>query len=536
MALAPKKAVLNDSNAELINTWQIIQKYPQKLIKLLGTFQRNFPLKQDYYWYRENYNQVLLSSQKNNSLLIRKAALFIFLNKTCFNGLYRVNSEGKFNVPWNKSMKFNFDKDNLLAISIFLNTNKIKFYCGDFETILKKSMPKDLIYFDPPYDVLKKTSFVAYTKNKFLFNSQIRLAKCFGSLDQKNVLMILSNHKTDKIQTLYKNYHIESVLAKRMINCKGLERQAVEELIITNFKENNIIESEFKNIIQNPLWYTDLSVCKKILNAYCWEIKELNTLIGASNFKIRFFILIKKNIKFLVLICLMFAVKLEEKINAKHKDIMLKIWDISNYEMIADQELEVIFAFIEKIGIVNLFVESKITDVYDYLLGVTVGLDSNARKNRSGKLMEKEVEKILIEKQKNHVIDYFVKQKKLDFIFNHKNNIFNFKDIDFFPKKDKYPLLWREIKKKRFDFIYTIKQRLFVIECNYYNGGGSKIDATIKQYQKLDQSINKLTNSNKFRFIWISDGFYWKSHQNTWKDIKNTVNLFSLKDFQQEKN
>ena len=137
----------------------------------------------------------------------------------------------------------------------------------------------------------------------------------------------------------------------------------------------------------------------------------------------------------------MFAVKLEEKINAKHKDIMLKIWDISNYEMIADQELEVIFAFIEKIGIVNLFVESKITDVYDYLLGVTVGLDSNARKNRSGKLMEKEVEKILIEKQKNHVIDYFVKQKTLAFIFNHKNNIFNFKDIDFFPKKDKYPLL-----------------------------------------------------------------------------------------------
>ena len=74
--------------------------------------------------------------------------------------------------------------------------------------------------------------------------------------------------------------------------------------------------------------------------------------------------------------------------------------------------------------------------------------------------MEKEVEKILIEKQKNHVIDYFVKQKTLAFIFNHKNNIFNFKDIDFFPKKDKYPLLWREIKKKRFDFIYTIKQRL----------------------------------------------------------------------------
>lgn len=235
--LAPKKAVINDSNAELMNVYQVLcddSKF-KKMCRVLNNYEAN---------HSEEFFYEIRNKDKNKNTFNRlsdytRAARTIYLNKACFNGLYRVNSKNEFNVPFGKKSKVNtYDGNNLIIVSNYLTMNDIKILNKDFEEVLKDAKKGDFVYFDPPYDS-DNNIFTSYTEEGFGKDEQRRLAKVFKELDQKGVYVMLSNHNTTLINELYKDYHIHVIEAKRNINSNGKKRGKVEEVIITNFTKNN---------------------------------------------------------------------------------------------------------------------------------------------------------------------------------------------------------------------------------------------------------------------------------------------------------
>ncbi|MGB4339757.1 MAG: Dam family site-specific DNA-(adenine-N6)-methyltransferase [Candidatus Hydrothermia bacterium] len=166
-----------------------------------------------------------------------RAARTIYLNKSCFNGLYRVNSKGYFNVPFGKKEKINtYDKDNMEIIHYYFKTNDVTILNGDFAKAVENAKAGDFVYFDPPYDPLEnKNSFTSYSKDSFTRDDQERLANLFMELSKKGVYVMLSNHNTSLIKELYKDYNIHIVHAKRVINSDSNGRGDVEEVIVTNY-------------------------------------------------------------------------------------------------------------------------------------------------------------------------------------------------------------------------------------------------------------------------------------------------------------
>ena len=235
--LAPKKAVINDSNAELMNVYQVLcddLKF-KKMCRVLNNYEAN---------HSEEFFYEIRNKDKNKNTFNRlsdytRAARTIYLNKACFNGLYRVNSKNEFNVPFGKKSKVNtYDGNNLITVSNYLTMNDIKILNKDFEEAVSYAKKGDFVYFDPPYDS-DNNIFTSYTEEGFGKDEQRRLAKVFKELDQKGVYVMLSNHNTTLINELYKDYHIHVIEAKRNINSNGKKRGKVEEVIITNFTKNN---------------------------------------------------------------------------------------------------------------------------------------------------------------------------------------------------------------------------------------------------------------------------------------------------------
>ncbi|MCI6265741.1 MAG: DNA adenine methylase [Erysipelotrichaceae bacterium] len=238
--LSPKKAVINDSNAELMNVYQVLLDHDKytKMCKVLNQYEANHSEEQ-YYEIRNKDKEKSFSRLSD----YKKAARTLYLNKSCFNGLYRVNSKGEFNVPFNKNKKVNtYDGENLLTIHMYLTMNDITIQCMDFEESVKTAKKGDFVYFDPPYDSDTKT-FNSYTEEGFGKKEQNRLAKVFKELDKKGVYIMLSNHNTTLVNELYKDYHIHIIEAKRSINSKGNKRGNVEEVIITNYEVNNSFDN-----------------------------------------------------------------------------------------------------------------------------------------------------------------------------------------------------------------------------------------------------------------------------------------------------
>ncbi len=227
--LKPKKAIINDVNEELINTYNVIKNKPKLLIKILNEF-KNQHSKEFFYELRK----------KKFENEVKNAARFIYLNKTCFNGLYRVNKNNQFNVPFNGKNKDNlnlFDKDNLNKISLFLQNNNISIFNDDFENILKKSKKNDFIFCDPPYDYENDNGFDSYTKDSFGKLGQIRLANCLKKLDQKGIQWMLTNHNTSLINKLYHDYQIIPIITNRNVNSKANNRKnAGKEVVIINYE------------------------------------------------------------------------------------------------------------------------------------------------------------------------------------------------------------------------------------------------------------------------------------------------------------
>ena len=224
--LNSKKIYLNDKNLELINAYRQIKINPIEILKKLEILKKNH--NKEYFYKIRNLDR---NSNFYSLGEVFRAARFIYLNKTCFNGLCRYNAKGNFNTPIGsyKDPKI-YDKELILSVHKALKnvaiTNK------DFEIVSLKARKGDFIYFDPPYFPLNKTSsFVGYTDN-FLANEQIRLYELFKTLDFEGVKVLQSNSNTDFIKELYKDFEIIEVRSKRAINCKGDKRGCITSLII----------------------------------------------------------------------------------------------------------------------------------------------------------------------------------------------------------------------------------------------------------------------------------------------------------------
>ena len=241
-----QEVLINDINGELINTYCQIKNNVDELIKVLQKWERIYndiseeERQEIYSMKRNDYNKLIKKCKKND--LIIKAALFIFLNKTCFNGLYRVNSEGLYNVPKGKYKKpIICDENNLIKINQMLKNVIIK--CGDYEECEEFIDSKTFVYIDPPYRPLTvSSSFTSYTKEQFDDNDQLRLGRFIDRINDKGSKIVLSNSdpkNTDKkdnfFDTLYQKYNIKRINAKRVINSKGTNRGTITELLVANY-------------------------------------------------------------------------------------------------------------------------------------------------------------------------------------------------------------------------------------------------------------------------------------------------------------
>ena len=226
--LQPNKAYISDMNKELINLYQVVRDNVDELIADL----QKHDITKEYFMEIRNIDR---TDEYENWSDIQKASRFIYLNRTCFNGMYRVNSKGEFNVPFGhyKNPRI-LDENNLINCSNLLQRTEIKH--ADFSKILKKVKKDDFVYFDPPYVPLSETSsFTSYTKDGFDMDMQFKLRDVCDELDTMGVKFLLSNSDTKLVNELYENYNIKKVFASRQINANADGRGKITEVLVRNY-------------------------------------------------------------------------------------------------------------------------------------------------------------------------------------------------------------------------------------------------------------------------------------------------------------
>lgn len=229
--LQPEKAVINDFNAELINVYQTIRDNVDGLIEDLKKHKNE----SDYFYEVRSLDR----SPKFESLSeVERASRLIFLNKTCYNGLYRVNNAGEFNSPFGRYKNPNIvNATTLKAVSKYLNNNEVIIKSGDYEELLRGIKPNSFVYLDPPYHPISESSnFTGYTQGGWDLYDQVRLRNTCNSLNEKGVKFLLSNSASPVIIDLYKDYKIHKVKASRSINSNGANRGEVDEVLIKNYE------------------------------------------------------------------------------------------------------------------------------------------------------------------------------------------------------------------------------------------------------------------------------------------------------------
>lgn len=230
--LQPSKAVINDVNGELINLYQVIKDNVESLIKDLGKHKNE----SEYYYDVRSWDRDPAYYQGLSD--VERASRILFLNKTCYNGLFRVNQAGQFNTPFGRYKDPNIqNSDTLRAVSRYFNEADIKLLNTDFEQAMKWCRRGSFVYFDPPYDpVSDSANFTGYSSGGFDRNEQIRLKELCDKLDNRGVKFLLSNASTEFIHDLYRDYNIEIIQAKRAINSKGNDRGEVDEVLVRNYE------------------------------------------------------------------------------------------------------------------------------------------------------------------------------------------------------------------------------------------------------------------------------------------------------------
>ncbi|MCL5783532.1 MAG: DNA adenine methylase [Candidatus Thermoplasmatota archaeon] len=229
-----KKAVLSDTNSDLFNLYNVVMKKPLELCNSLKSLPYG-NVKEHYYQARELFNNTGITKEP-----VLKSALLLYLNRHCFNGLFRVNSEGSFNVPFGRYKNPGMpDTDQILSVNeAFRDT---VFRNEDFESAVSDAVEGDLVYFDPPYMPVSGTShFTDYTSSGFREKDQIRLHRVAKELWDRGVYVIISNSSTDFLKELYKDFNLKEIMANRAINSIAERRGKVTELSITNFSASSI--------------------------------------------------------------------------------------------------------------------------------------------------------------------------------------------------------------------------------------------------------------------------------------------------------
>jgi DNA adenine methylase len=240
-ALAPKRATVNDTNEELVNLYRIIRQNPDELIQVLEGYasDNNFGGREDTFNRLRNMDR---ADNWDQVPPVIRAARTIYLNRMCFNGLYRVNSKGQFNTPIGTKQKFTVEAETIRAIGQYLKKNDVTIFEEDFVKGIKSSRPGDFVYFDPPYYPASETAnFTSYTSDGFNRDDQVRLRDWMIDLTRRGVFVMLTNSDTGFVRELYryKCFEIAEVQARRSINSAGNKRGPVGELIITNYPRGN---------------------------------------------------------------------------------------------------------------------------------------------------------------------------------------------------------------------------------------------------------------------------------------------------------
>lgn len=222
----PKKIVISDINKDLVLTYKAVRDNPKELIKYLDHFKKENSV-EFFYKVRKNFNSRRLTK-------IKRCAAFIYLNKTCYNGLFRVNSKNEFNVPYGKyNSPEIFSKKNIFFASKLLQGVTIKH--KDYREIIDEVDSKSFVYLDPCYDPIKKTSFVSYTPKTFSDSDRIFLADFVYKLKARGADVLLSNNDLLEVRRLYPDFYIDKIFAPRSIGSRAVDRKRVMELAIHNY-------------------------------------------------------------------------------------------------------------------------------------------------------------------------------------------------------------------------------------------------------------------------------------------------------------
>ena len=227
--LQPKKAIINDYNAELINVYEVVRDFPEEPINLLEDHNRENS--EEYFYKLRALDRNVEYAEMSN---IQRAARIIYLNKTCYNGLYRVNSAGQFNSPYGKYKNPNIvNAATIRAMSRYLRNPNITIKQGDYRDALKGVRKGAFVYLDPPYmPISSSASFTGYSENGFTYEQQVELKNECDKLKEKGISFVQSNSDCEEIRDLYKEYEYKKVQAKRSINSDANKRGEISEVLI----------------------------------------------------------------------------------------------------------------------------------------------------------------------------------------------------------------------------------------------------------------------------------------------------------------
>lgn len=502
----PKNAIINDLNYELMTTYNVIKHDITPLIKELKDMikQHNTNNAKDFYMTVREQEILNLND-------IEIAARFLYLNKTGFNGLYRVNSQGKFNVPFNKKDMIKnstvFSETNLRNLNKFFNENNIIILNEDFNEALKKVKENDFVFIDSPYD----EAYTSYQKGGFHEKEHKELAERLIELDKKGVKWIVTNHNTKLIQFLYNQFDFYEIPVNRFINSDAQKRSnATNEVLILNYKPTKRQLKEF----ERAKFYKQLKPTSFVLKEYVkWEklqenvreyelqLNDLNVLMASDEFEFeeKFERLYSQRAESFDILPLF--------ISSRNKQIEYWSSDGEAKKYGFDKK-ETVFDFLVESGLrENLFMNNRYKNVLDYILGLEVGLSSNDKKNYTGTWMMNQIANLL---------------KENDITFR--------KEVPY-----KEIIDANRIKDKTFDFVFNKDDVTYCLEVNFFNTSGSKINSEAERFIELNK---ELQNYEDIEFIWVTDGIGLKKNQTSinkaMKSIRNLYNLTTFDEFLKE--
>ncbi|HHR7934134.1 TPA: DpnII family type II restriction endonuclease, partial [Staphylococcus aureus] len=496
----PKNAIINDLNYELMTTYNVIKHDITPLIKELKDMikQHNTNNAKDFYMTVREQEILNLND-------IEIAARFLYLNKTGFNGLYRVNSQGKFNVPFNKKDMIKnstvFSETNLRNLNKYFNENNIIILNEDFNEALKKVKENDFVFIDSPYD----EAYTSYQKGGFHEKEHKELAERLIELDKKGVKWIVTNHNTKLIQFLYNQFDFYEIPVNRFINSDAQKRSnATNEVLILNYKPTKRQLKEF----ERAKFYKQLKPTSFVLKEYVkWEklqenvreyelqLNDLNVLMASDEFEFeeKFERLYSQRAESFDILPLF--------ISSRNKQIEYWSSDGEAKKYGFDKK-ETVFDFLVESGLrENLFMNNRYKNVLDYILGLEVGLSSNDKKNYTGTWMMNQIANLL---------------KENDITFR--------KEVPY-----KEIIDANRIKDKTFDFVFNKDDVTYCLEVNFFNTSGSKINSEAERFIELNK---ELQNYEDIEFIWVTDGIGLKKNQTSInKAMKSIRNLYNLTTF-----